>query len=484
MDLQRRWYNGMLSTEDWWAVWIGLLFVSLGLFAASSGVDSTGWIVKFSKWAGISESFKASHKGLLSPGASLILSYIVFTLATCIGARFMRWDVKRYFIAWTIIFWLTVVFYIVGQNAHIAATSLERGKYGIDWSLSLGGAYYIIALIAGLFIGNFTPKRFRTFMKEAAKPEWFIKVAIVCLGTKLGLKAIEATGFAMHLLFAGCCATIVAYLLFWPLAYTVSRKVFKLTREWSACLASAVSVCGVSAAIATGAAIRARPIVPIMISSLVVVFAVLELIILPGLLATYWSNEPIVSGASLGLTVKTDGADAAAGAILDELIRAKVAAEGISWDEGWILASAIMTKIWIDMFIGIWAFVLAVVWVWYIERRQGESVPKSEIWFRFPKFVLGYFIAWFLVMGLGLTHIIPLENLEFGIKPIEGSLRKFFFMLTFTSIGIVTDFRELAREGLGRLAAAYATILTFIVIPLGLFIAWLFHHGMIPPGTP
>ncbi|MDY6856616.1 MAG: putative sulfate exporter family transporter [Thermodesulfobacteriota bacterium] len=484
MDVQRRWYNGMLSTEDWWAVWIGLLFVALGLFAASSGVDSTGWIVKFSKWAGITESFKASHKGLLSPGASLILSYIVFTLATCIGARFMRWDVKRYLIAWTILFWLTVIFYIAGQNAHIAATSLERGKYGIDWSLSLGGAYYIIALIAGLFIGNFTPKRFRAFMKEAAKPEWFIKVAIVCLGTKLGLKAIEATGFAIHLLFAGCCATVVAYLLFWPLAYTVSRKVFKLTREWSACLASAVSVCGVSAAIATGAAIRARPIVPIMISSLVVVFAVLELIILPGLLATYWSNEPIVSGASLGLTVKTDGADAAAGAILDELIRAKVAAEGISWDEGWILASAIMTKIWIDMFIGIWAFVLAVVWVWYIERRQGENVPKSEIWFRFPKFVLGYFIAWFLVMGLGLTDIIQLESLEFGIKPIEGSLRKFFFMLTFTSIGIVTDFRELAREGLGRLAAAYATILTLIVIPLGLFIAWLFHHGMIPPSAP
>jgi uncharacterized membrane protein YadS len=483
MDVQRRWYDGMLSTEDWWAVWIGLLFVLLGLFAASSGVDSTGWIVKFSKWSDITDSFKASHKGLLSPGVSLILSYVVFTLATCIGAKFMRWDVKRYFIAWTIIFWLTVVFYIVGQNAHIAATSLEREKYGVDWNLSLGGAYYIIALIAGLFIGNFTPKRFRTFIKEAAKPEWFIKVAIVCLGAKLGLKAIEATGFAMHLLFAGCCATIVAYLLFWPLAYMVSRKIFKLTREWSACLASAVSICGVSAAIATGGAIRARPIVPIMISSLVVVFAVLELIILPGLLATYWSNEPIVAGASLGLTVKTDGADAAAGAILDELIRAKVAAEGITWDEGWILASAIMTKIWIDMFIGIWAFVLAVVWVWYIERRQGESVPKSEIWFRFPKFVLGYFIAWILVMGLGLTNIIALEGLEFGIKPIEGSLRKFFFMLTFTSIGIVTDFRELAREGLGRLAAAYATILIFIIMPLGLFIAWLFHHGMIPPGA-
>jgi len=145
------------------------------------------------------------------------------------------------------------------------------------------------------------------------------------------------------------------------------------------------------------------------------------------------------------------------------------------------LASAIMTKIWIDMFIGVWAFVLAVVWVWYIERRPGEKVPKSEIWHRFPKFVLGYFIAWFLVMGLGLADILPFEGLKFGMKPIEGSLRKFFFMLTFTSIGIVTDFRELAKEGLGRLAAAYGTILVFIVLPIGFFLAWLFHHGMMPP---
>lgn len=483
MAEQRRWNTGMLSTEDWWAVWIGIFFVALGIITAITGVNISGWIVKFSMWIDITKSFKASGSGLMNPWISLILSYIIFTLATCTGAKFMKWDVKKYFFAWSIIFWLTVIFYILGQNAYIASTSLERSKYGIGWSLSLGGAYYIIALFAGLFIGNLTPKKFRTFIKEAAKPEWFIKVAIVCLGSKLGLKAIEATGFAIHLLFAGCCATIAAYLLFWPLAYTVCRKIFKLSREWAACLASAVSVCGVSAAIATGGAIRARAIVPIMISSLVVVFAVSELIILPGVLSSYCTNEPIVAGASLGLTVKTDGADAAAGAILDELIRAKVSAAGIHWEEGWILASAIMTKIWIDMFIGIWAFVLAVIWVLHIEKRPGNKVMKSEIWFRFPKFVLGYFIAWFLIMGIGLADLLPFEALENGLSPVEGALRKFFFMLTFTSIGIVTDFRELAKEGLGRLTAAYGTILIFIIIPIGFFLAWLFHHGMMPPSS-
>ncbi|MFC1840977.1 putative sulfate exporter family transporter [Thermodesulfobacteriota bacterium] len=483
MEMQRRWNTGMLSTEDWWAVWIGLFFVALGMITAATGIDVTGWIVKFSGWVDISKSFRASSKELVSPVFSLILSYIIFTVSTSIGARFMGWNLKRYFWAWTIIFWLTVIFYIIGQNAYIASTSLDRDKYGISWSLSLGGAYYIIALFAGLFLGNLTPKKFRDFIKAAAKPEWFIKVAIVCLGTKLGLKAIEATGFAMHLLFAGCCATIAAYLLFWPLAYTICRKIFKLSREWAACLASAVSVCGVSAAIATGGAIRARAIVPIMISSLVVVFAVSELVILPGVLTKYWSNEPIVSGASLGLTVKTDGADAAAGAILDELLRAKAAAKGIHWEEGWVLASAIMTKIWIDMFIGIWAFVLAIIWVMHVEKRNGDRVRKSEIWFRFPKFVVGYFVAWFLVMGIGLAELLPFESLESGLKPVEGSLRKFFFMLTFTSIGIVTDFRELAKEGLGKLTLAYGTVLLIVIIPIGFFLAWLFHHGMMPPSA-
>ena len=476
-----RWNTGMVTTEDWWAVWIGLFFVALGLVTAATGIDLTGWIVKFSTWVDLSSSFRASSKTLLSPAASLILSYVIFTIATCTGAKFMGWNLKKYFWAWTIIFWLTAIFYIVGQNAYIASSSIDRSKYGIEWSLSLGGAYYIIALFAGLIIGNLTPKKFREFIKQAARPEWFIKVAIVCLGTKLGLKAIEATGFAMDLLFAGCCATIAAYLLFWPLAYTICRKVFKLSREWSACLASAVSVCGVSAAIATGGAIRARAIVPIMISSLVVVFAVSELIILPGVLTKYWSNEPIVSGASLGLTVKTDGADAAAGAVLDELLRSKAAENGVYWEEGWVLASAIMTKIWIDMFIGIWAFVLAIIWVMHIEKRNGGKVMKSEIWFRFPKFVVGYFIAWFVVMGIGLAQMLPFDALESALGPVEGSLRKFFFMLTFTSIGIVTDFRELAKEGLGKLTLAYGVILLIVIIPIGFFLAWLFHHGMMPP---
>ncbi|AEA47187.1 putative sulfate exporter family transporter [Archaeoglobus veneficus] len=486
MAEERKWYTGMFSTEDWWAFWLGTFFVLLGIIASLTGADLVGWIVKFSKWVDVSKAFRASHKELMSPVVALIAQYVILTIVTAIGARAMKWDLKKYLVAFTIVFWITTICYIVGENAYIAATELDRAKYGIEWSLSLGGAYYIIALAVGLAIGNLAPKSFREFIKEGAKPEWFIKVAIVMLGAKLGYLAIKSLGYAMHLLVAGCCATIAAYLLFWPLAYATARKLFKLSREWAACFASGISICGVSAAIATAGAIRARPIVPVMISALIVVFAVIELIILPGILQAFWLNEPIAAGASLGLTVKTDGADAAAGAILDELMRSRAAVElGVHWQEGWILMSAVTTKIWIDMFIGVWAFVLAVVWLYHIERKPGEKVQKMEIWWRFPKFVLGYFLAMFLIVFIGM-NLYPdassaYKALTFGIKPVEGALRKFFFMLTFTSIGIVTDFRALKQEGLGRLAICYAFVLAVIIIPLGWFIAWLFHMGMQPP---
>ena len=107
----------------------------------------------------------------------------------------------------------------------------------------------------------------------------------------------------------------MAYLVFWAVVYFVARKFFGFSREWAAPLASGISICGVSAAIATGSAIRARPIVPVMVSSLVVIFAVVELILLPFAAQTFLSHQPMVAGAWMGLAVKTDGAAVASGAI-------------------------------------------------------------------------------------------------------------------------------------------------------------------------
>ena len=200
-------------------------------------------------------------------------------------------------------------------------------KFGIGWSLKLTGeAGFIVALIVGLIVGNFFP-RFSWTLKEATRPELYIKTAIVIMGAGLGVKAAGASGLASAVMFRGLCAIIEAYLIYWAVVYFISRKYFKFSREWAAPLASGISICGVSAAIAVGGAIRARPVVPIMVSSLVVIFAVVELLILPFLAQAFLWTQPMVAGAWMGLAVKTDGAAVASGAIVDSLIRAKALAQ-------------------------------------------------------------------------------------------------------------------------------------------------------------
>jgi uncharacterized membrane protein YadS len=292
---------------------------------------------------------------------------------------------------------------------------------------------------------------------------------------------VEATSFALDLILTGAAATFVAYMLFWPMVYAAARRLFRLPRDASAVLASGISICGVSAAIATGGAIRARPIVPVTVSMLVVIFAMVELIILPGAFATFAPDEPIVNGAAMGMAVKTDGADAAAGALLDELMIANhLQATGEQWQEGWILSAALLTKIWIDVFIGIWAFLLAIIWVYKVERRPGQvKIGASEIWFRFPKFVIGYFIAWLGYLAIAAGFPDSIAAAEIGVNTVQSPMRHFMFLLTFVSMGVLADFSKL--KGLGRLALLYGLALLFVIAPIAYGVAWLFHHGLVPP---
>jgi uncharacterized membrane protein YadS len=477
----------MLSQEDWWAVWLGLTFFFLGLLSIFN-IDLVGWVAYPSKWSGrdgFLESVKPLGKetyGGLGMLGSILVTYVAFTIPTCIGARFMRWNLKKYFFGWTLIFTLTYLCWIIGHHAFFAADQTNRAKYGLEWSLSLGGgASYILALIVGLVIGNFM-KPLARFLSQAAKPEWFIKTAIVFLGVKVGYIAMRAMGWVFELALAGAAATIVAYLIFWPGVYLISRKLFRLPRKTAAVLSSAISVCGVSAAVATGGAVRARPVVPMMVSALVVVFAVIELVILPPIFTYTMIDEPVVAGAAMGMSVKTDGADAAAGAVMDEMMRnRRLALDGTRWEEGFITTSAVMTKIWIDIFIGLWAFLLAMVWVYKIDRVPGERVLASEIWHRFPKFVLGYFLTWFVYLGIVFFLPEHTDSAKIGAVPIEKGMRKLFFMLTFLSIGVITNFETLTESRFGRMIGVYAVALFVFIIPVALVVAWIFHHGMTVP---
>src|SRR6202008_4966354 len=137
--------------------------------------------------------------------------------------------------------------------------------------------------------------------------------------------------------------------------------------------------------IATGGAIRARPIVPVLVSSLVVIFAVIEVLILPFLAQTFLWQEPLVAGAWIGLAIKTDGAAVAGGGITESVIMAKAAAEGIKYQPRWIPATPATVKICSDIFIDSWAFILGYIWTNHIDKGPYRAQP-AEIWQRFPKF--------------------------------------------------------------------------------------------------
>jgi uncharacterized membrane protein YadS len=468
--------------EDWLSFWLGMVVFVLGL-AYFFGLDLLGWGIKTNVWIDITKSLapvSATFKGI--PGlTSLFLTYLFMLVLTEMGAAIMGVRVGKFILAFTIVFWISYVCWLLGHFAYIAATPDALAKFGIGWSLHLTGeAGFIVALIVGLIIGNFFPD-FADSLKEATRPELYIKTAIVILGAGLGVKSAEAIGLASAVLFRGLCAIVEAYLIYWAVVYWISRKYFKFSKEWAAPLASGISICGVSAAIATGGAIRSRPVVPIMVSSLVVIFAVVELIILPFVAQTFLWHEPMVAGAWMGLAVKTDGAAVASGAITDALIRAKAAADmGIHYKDGWMLMTATTVKVFIDIFIGVWAFVLAIIWCAVIECKPGERVRPGQIWERFPKFVIGYVLTFvvMLLLCLGNPGIIKTAKAATGQMDV---FRVMFFVLTFFTIGLVSNFKRLWEEGIGRLAAVYLLCLFGFIIWVGLGISWIFFHGVKPP---
>jgi uncharacterized membrane protein YadS len=532
--------KGGLS-EDWLAVWIGLtIFVlSLGVFV---GWDILGWGVTTGIWTSLEKALNpvsTTYKGLGGLGA-LIVTYIVLTAIMTVGAVALKANIKKFIIGFTVVFWISYICWIIGSWAPISVTAApDLKKFGISWSLKLTPeAGFIVALLVGLILGNLFPS-FAGAIKEAVRPEWYIKTAIVILGGFLGVTAAEKLGLASAVMFRGLCAIVEAYLIYWALVYFIARKYFKFSREWAAPLASGISICGVSAAIATGAAIKARPVVPIMVSSLVVIFAVVELLVLPFFAEHFLYREPMVAGAWMGLAVKTDGAAVASGAVADSLVRAKaLAVEGVNYKEGWIMGAATTVKVFIDVFIGIWAFVLAIIWCSVIECKPGEKFRPGQIWERFPKFVIGYVVTFAIILwicvpasksltaigdqvasltkqvtaqeaqlaslqdeaaGASLKDKIAMDRAQLGSlnHQLDGAknimaraksatnqgnvFRGIFFTLTFFTIGLVSNFRKLWEEGIGKLAAVYVISLFGFIIWIGLFISWIFFHGVKPP---
>jgi len=173
-----------LVSEDWLSVVIGLFIFVLAL-AGIANLDLIGWAVTTSVWTDPGKALGLSRKAYASLGGAgaLVATYVALLVVLSGAAVALKSDVKKFALAFTAVFWIAYASWIVGSYASFAAvTPADLQKFGISWSLKLtneGG--FIFALVAGLIIGNVFP-RFAEWIKDAVRPELYIKVAIVILG--------------------------------------------------------------------------------------------------------------------------------------------------------------------------------------------------------------------------------------------------------------------------------------------------------------
>ncbi len=471
-------------TEDWLAVIIGFAIFAAAL-AGLVGPDLLGWVVTTAVWTDAANALKPADAAFagLGGGGSLLATFAALLVALTAGAATLGLDARRFAPRFAALFLIAYAAWALGSYAHVAAvTSADYAKFGLGWSLKLtneGG--FIVALLAGLVIANVFP-RFAAWLGEAVRPELYIKIAIVILGGFVATTIAGKFNLAGSILLRGLAAIVEAYLIYWSVVYFVARTWFGLKREWAVPLASGISICGVAAAIATGSAIRARPAVPILVSSLVVVFAMVEVLVLPFLAQTFLWRDPFVAAAWMGLAVKSDGAAVASGGITEALIMAKAAAAGIKYQPGWILSTTAAIKIFIDVFIGVWAFILAYIWTNHVNVATGGAKARpAEIWERFPKFILGFLVTFAIGLAIaGSAGPSTVARLTPSIADAN-AFRVIFFIMTFFSIGVLSDVRKLWQEGFGKLVAIYVVSLFGFVVWVGLFISWLFYSGVKPP---
>jgi len=406
-----------LKNEDWWAVLIGgalllccLAAVYVDLPAAESGGDLSllssplkSWLSKPGSWASSPvDSFFPEGKSSKLPG---ILG--MFSLAmVCFGVAVKVLDGQggRFAIAFPVLFLLALLAFVLASQDVV--------KY---YSLS----YALWALLAGLLISNTigTP----AFLRPAVRTELYIKTGLVVLGAEVLFSKLMALGVP-GIFVAWVVTPTVLISTFW-----FGQKILKMgSPSLNMVISADMSVCGVSAAIATAAACRAKKEELSAAIGLSLIFTVVMMVVMPAIIKGV-GMSPVLGGAWMGGTIDSTGAVGAAGALLG--------------DEALTVATTV--KMIQNVLIGVVAFAVAVYWVRYQSPEGANARPQlSEIWNRFPKFVLGFLAASLAFSAIYSFHPAGKEMIGAMISGSTKTLRGWFFCLAFVSIGLDTNFKS------------------------------------------
>jgi uncharacterized membrane protein YadS len=339
----------------------------------------------------------------------LIGLMVMIGLFFTIGILFMDMSAAKFWQGFWFLFGIAVVAIIIGNQE----TMRKYGFGDVLW-----------AIVLGMLISNTvgTPQ----FVKDALQTEYFIKTGLVLLGAEILFGKIVAIGVP------GVFVAWVVTPIVLVSTYIFGQKVLKMeSKTLNITVSSDMCVCGVSAAIATASACRAKKEELTIAVGMSMLFTAVMMVALPTFIVSV-GMHPVLGGAWIGGTVDSTGAVVAAGAFLGET--------------GMFVAATI--KMIQNILIGVIAFGVAVYWCARVDCAPGQRVSKMEIWYRFPKFVLGFIGASIIISllyeSMGSAGDVMIDH---GfIRGFTRHAREWFFALAFASIGLSTNFRELSKH--------------------------------------
>jgi uncharacterized integral membrane protein (TIGR00698 family) len=384
------------AQEDWLTVWLGGACLLLVVFGWRPPAPVFKWV------GGAGAAFSAGNLK-----ASLLLAAVMFALALpgalLLGVRPVR--------------------FLCGFGAVYAVAWLSQWLAGNGVMAYWGIEYVIFALGAGLLISNVFGAP--GWITEAARTEYFIKTGIVIMGATILFGDVLQAGFR------GMLQALLVVSVVWGFSFRLAKRL-KLDDEFAAMLSTAVSICGVSAAIAACGAIQGDRRRLSYIASVVLIVAVPMIVLMPWAVKAFHIPDE-VGGAWLGGTLDTTGSVVAAGALISE--RA--------------MKTGTIVKFSQNVLIGVAAFLLSLWWAMKGGPNGSQRPSARVIWERFPKFVLGFFTA-----SLAFSFLVDPQTLKATKEPLN-ALRTAWFAMAFASIGLETRFTSLLTMEGGRPLLAF-----------------------------
>ena len=421
--------------EDWWAIWLGLgiVVVAYALFANGSSIR---WLAvtpaKWSNPAQLGAHFAANAVRYL---AQFLVWLAVFSAAlAALGHK-----VRDFVPVFVLVYALSVAIFALGQWDQANTYNLEPP---------------LVALLIGLALSNLVglPR----WLDAGFRVEFYIKTGIVLLGATLPFTLIVWAGPAA-ILQASIVSVVTFLVIYW-----VSLRL-GLDRRLAATLGAGGAVCGVSAAIAIAGAVGAKREDASIAITTVIIWAIAMIFVLPFAAAALHLPAG-VGGAWIGTSEFADAAGFAAAQTYGHLAENGTVA-GTS-DQA-VFAYTLIKVVGRDVWIGIWAFVLAIIATTQWERTEtGRKPDAAEIWWRFPKFVIGFLVA-SLIVTLVTTGYSLAEYNKTVVPSLVGpikDLRSWAFIFCFLSIGLTTRFRDLATAGTRPFLAFSAGAVVNIIV--------------------